>query len=182
MTDSSMTDSSMTDSSMTGSGSAGSGGASASVVPAQLDAQTTTWFETFCGGVSPIVQEAQGINSSGDPAAAQQAGVTLFQKMGAAFTDTSAKLAATPPPTFDGGADVAAKLAAGLSESGSTVSAFATKFAAINPSDTAAMQQATADLTTQLTEAFKPVQSLSELDPSIGAAAQQIPACQALGG
>jgi len=163
--------------------SAASQGGSASVAPATLDTQTTTWFTTLCGGVAPILTLASGLETTGqDNATAQQAGVTVLKEFGAALTQTGTALGSTPPPTFDGGSAFAAQMTSGLADSGNQISTLATSFAAIDPTDDAAFKQAASNLSGELTSAAAPLQAIGQLDPAVSAAAQQIPACQALGG
>ncbi len=185
MTSEAMTSEAMTSEAMTSesseSSSEASGSGSASVAPASLDAQTTTWFTTLCEGVAPI-QELSNLDTSGqDNATAQKTGVEALQRFGTVLTDTSTQLESTPPPTFEGGTEFANQVATGLGESGLKLSALAQSFGAINPTDTAALQQATQGLTTQLTEAIAPLQQLGQLPPAVSEAVKEIPACKSLG-
>lgn len=156
--------------------------AGGSAAPAELDAQSTTWFETLCSGVSPIAELAQTADTSGlSDAAAQQKGVELITQFGTALSDTGAALADTPAPTFDGGEDLASTMASGLAESGTQMAALAQSFGAIDPADTAALEAAVQSLPDDLQTAVAPLSAIGELDPSVSAAVQEIPACQALG-
>ncbi|MGS0686479.1 hypothetical protein ACVBEQ_15230 [Nakamurella sp. GG22] len=162
--------------------SSGSGATSGSVAPAELDEQTVAWFTTLCTGVAPI-QELSNLDTSGqDPATAQKTGVDALTKFGTVLSDTSEKLASAEPPTFEGGEQFASQMTTGLAESGPKLAELAKTFGAINPSDTAALQQASSGLATQLQSAVAPLQALGELPADVSAAAQQIPACQALNG
>ncbi len=198
MTSESMASESMTSASMTSepsssdsSGSESSSGASVSgssgstdpsVVPANLDAQSKTWFTTLCDGVAPIGQ-LQNLDTAGqDAAAAQKTGVQALQQFATVLSDTSARLKSTPPPTFEGGTDFANQMVSGLSESGPKLAALAKSFGTINPSNTAALQQAVSGLSGELSSAIAPLQSLTQLPPDVSAAAQQIPACKSLNG
>lgn len=170
------------ESSSAASGAGGSGGASASVTPAQLDAQTVAWFTTLCEGVAPI-GKLSNLNTSGqDAATAQKTGVDALKKFGAVLSDTSAKLKSAPPPTFAGGTDFADQMASGLEASGPQLAAVAQSFGAINPKDTAALKQAVTGLPDQLQQAVAPLKKLTELPADVSAAAQQIPACASLNG
>ncbi len=166
------------------SGSSESSGASASssVAPAELDEQTVAWFTTLCTGVAPI-QELSNLDTSGqDPATAQKTGVEALTKFGTVLSDTSEKLASAEPPTFEGGEQFASQMTTGLAESGPRLAELAKTFGAINPSDTAALQQASSGLATQLQSAVAPLQALGQLPEDVSAAAQEIPACKALNG
>jgi hypothetical protein len=164
----------------TASGSGASG--SASVAPANLDEQTKTWFTTLCEGVAPIGELANLDTSGQDAATAQKTGVTALQQFATVLTDTSTKLKSTPPPTFEGGTEFANQVSSGLAESGPKLAAVATKFAAISPSDTAALKQAFEGLSGELSSAIAPLQQLSQLPPDVSAAAKEIPACKSLNG
>ena len=169
-------------SSAASSGAGGSGGASASVAPAQLDAQTTAWFTALCEGVAPI-RDLSNLNTAGqDNATAQKTAVAALQKFGTVLTDTSAKLKSTPPPTFQGGTEFANQLSSGLAASGPKLAAVAQSFGAVKPNDTAALQQASAGLSAQISSAVQPLQQLTQLPAEVSAAVKEIPACKSLNG
>ncbi len=156
--------------------SAGTGDATA------LDAQSTAWFETLCNGVAPVAELAQTADTSGlSDAAAQQKGVELITEFGAALSDTGTALADAPPPTFEGGEEFAATMTSGLTESGAQMATLAQSFGAIDPTDTAALKAAVTSLSDDLSTAVAPLSAIGDLDPAISDAAQQIPACAALG-
>ena len=164
------------------SGTATSGESSGSVAPAALDAQTTAWFDTLCMGIAPIKQaESLASQTGSDPTTQQKAVVSTLKTLSEAFIATSASLAGTPPPTFDGGAEFATKVTTGLFSAGGGLSSGATKFAAVDPTDAAAMKAAVATLQTDLESAVKPLQAMSTLDPAVKSATEQIPSCKALG-
>lgn len=166
------------------SGSSESSGSSASgsVAPAQLDEQTIAWFTTLCTGVAPI-RELSKLDTSGqDPATAQKTGVDALTQFGTVLSDTGEKLASAQPPTFEGGEQFASEMTTGLAQSGPKLTELAKTFGAINPTDTAALQQASSGLATQLQTAVAPLQALSQLPADVSAAAQEIPACKALNG
>lgn len=148
----------------------------------ELDAQSVTWFDTLCSGVAPIVELAASADTNGlSDAAAQQKGVELISQFGTALTDTGSALDGTPPPTFDGGDAFATSITSGLSDSGAQMGELATTFGAIDPADTAALEAAVKELPTQLSTALQPISAIGDLDPSISAAVQEVPACKALG-
>lgn len=163
-------------------GTATSGESSGSVAPAALDAQTTAWFDTLCTGVAPIKKaESLASQTGSDPTIQQKAVVSTLKTLSEAFIATSASLAGTRPPTFDGGAEFATKVTTGLLSAGGGLSSGATKFAAVDPTDAAAMKAAVATLQTDLESAVKPLQAMSTLDPAVQSATEQIPSCKALG-
>ena len=166
------------------SGSSESSGSSTSgtVAPAELDEQTIAWFTTLCTGVAPIQELSQLDTSGQDAATAQKTGVDALTQFGTVLTETSQKLESAEPPTFEGGEQFASQMTTGLAESGPKLAALAKSFGAINPSDTAALQQASTGLATQLQTAVAPLQALGELPADVSAAAQEIPACKALNG
>jgi hypothetical protein len=164
------------------SSSAESAESSGGVVAAELDAQTVAWFEALCDGAAPIAELASTADTTGlTDAEAQLEGVELLNGISAAFADTGAALAGTPPPTFDGGEEFASTMASGLTESGTKVADLAASLGAIDPTDSAALEQAVTELPDELTTALSPLAALGDLDPAISAAAQEIPACAALG-
>lgn len=165
------------------SSSAASAGTSAGgVAAAELDAQTVAWFEVLCNGAAPIAELASTADTTGlTDAEAQLEGVELLNGISAAFADTGAALEGTPPPTFDGGDEFASTMASGLTESGTKVADLAASLGAIDPTDSAALEQAVTELPDELTTALSPLAALGDLDPAISAAAQEIPACAALG-
>lgn len=175
---SSSTVASTTTAASTSAGSSANGGAA----PAELDAQSTTWFETLCSGVAPVAELAKTADTSGlSDAAAQQKGVELITQFGAALSDTGATLADTPPPTFDGGEEFATTMSNGLTESGSQMADLAKSFGSIDPTDTAALEEAVASLPDDLSAAVAPLSAIGDLDAGVSAAAQEIPSCQQLG-
>ncbi len=190
MTSEAMTSEAMTSEAMTsassgsessGSESSSESGGSASVAPAALDEQTTTWFTTLCEGIAPISELSKLDTSGQDAATAQKTGVQALQLFGSALTDTSAKLTAAPPPTFEGGADFANQLTSGLAASGPKLKALAVTFGAIDPTNTAALQQGIQGLSAELSSAVAPLQQLQQLPPAVSESVKNIPACAALG-
>ncbi len=179
MTSEAMTSEAMTSGSESSAESSGSG--SASVAPAALDEQTTTWFTTLCEGVAPIGELANLDTSGQDAATAQKTGVQALQQFGTVLSETSAKLAAAQPPTFEGGTEFANQVTSGLAESGPKLTALAQSFGAIDPKDTAGLQQAFQGLSGELSSAIAPLQELQQLPPAVSEAVKKIAACQALG-
>lgn len=171
------------------SGSASSGPetaattAASSAAAAPIDAQTTAWFDTLCTGIAPIksVESAGPETPNPDPAAGQQALISAIQTLSGAFTSTSATLATTPPPTFEGGAEFASTVTTGLGATGADLAKSAETFAAVDPSDASKLAAAKTTLQADLIKAVGPLQSISGLDPAIQAATTEIPSCKSLG-
>jgi hypothetical protein len=148
------------------------------VAPADLDAQTTTWFTTLCEGVAPTLSDVQTKAQSATTPQQLSAALTTF---GSGLTDTATKLKSTPPPTFDSGAAFADEATSGLAESGPKLTALAQKVAVIKTTDTAALQQALGSLATEVEAAIAPLQAVSKLPPAVSEAVKEIPACKSLG-
>jgi hypothetical protein len=95
-------------------------------VDGTMDAQSAAWFDTVCGGVSPMIEAVFGamgamMNGASDPDAAAKAQATLvaaFNKASGDLTEAAKKLSALPPPTIDHGDAIAAEAAAGLAKAG----------------------------------------------------------------
>ncbi|GAA1996011.1 hypothetical protein JL107_07350 [Nakamurella flavida] len=140
-----------------------------------LDAQSTTFFDTFCTGLAPLKQlSAAGDSLGNDPAAIG----TLFGQIGDAMTATGTQLQSTPPPTFEGGDALAAQFVDTLSKVGPAFSQFGTQAAAVNPNDPAAGQQ----LLSGLESVFAEAQGLTAIDASEGVkkAVAAIPSCEGI--
>lgn len=163
-----------------GAATSSGGTASASVQPANLDAQTTTWFTTLCQGLGPVAALPIPGTSGLDIAALQKVGPETLQETITALTSTSTKLQSTPPPTFQGGTEFADQVTSALGDSGSRLQALASTFQTISPTDPSALAQAVTQLPGELAKVIEPVQSLTDLPPDVAAATTQIPACQAL--
>lgn len=155
----------------------------ASSTAAVLDAQSTAWFDALCTEIAPIkaVQNI-GDDSSGQDAATQwQAKLTALHSLSAAFSVTSTRLAASPPPTFNGGSDFAEKLTTGLSTAASTLSDAADKLDAVDPDDASALAAAQPVFKINVLKAVAALQTVSQLDPAVVTAVRGIPSCQDLG-
>lgn len=133
----------------------------------ELDEQTTTWFSTFCSGLTGLT-DLQSISS------AQQASQVL-QRVGTQMTDTGQKLATLGPPTFTAGDQMAASSIESLNQIGPAFVSFGERAATIQENDMAATQQFATDFQTQLA----PLQNLTKikLDPQTQQAVMAIPEC-----
>lgn len=140
-----------------------------------LDAQSTAWFETLCTGVSPLADLEQTMKSV---SSGQELG-SAMTTVGTAFTDTAAKLADQPAPTFDGGQELAANTQTAMQTFGQTFQDFGARAAQISNSDTAGQQQFLQDFQAALTQS--PLAEM-KLSPDVQQAVQQIPACQKIMG
>ncbi|WP_420122881.1 hypothetical protein [Nakamurella sp.] len=140
-----------------------------------LDAQSTAWFETLCTGVSPLADLEQTMKSV---SSGQELG-SAMTTVGTAFTDTAAKLADQPAPTFDGGQELASNTQTAMQTFGQTFQDFGARAAQISNSDTAGQQQFLQDFQAALTQS--PLAEM-KLSPDVQQAVQQIPACQKIMG
>lgn len=133
----------------------------------ELDAQTTTWFSTFCTGLAGVA-DLQTISS------AQQASQVL-QRVGTDMTNTASQLAALAPPTFSGGDGLAASAVNSFNQIGPAFVSFGQRAGTIGENDEAATQQFAADFQAQLA----PLASLTkiQLDPATQQAVSAIPEC-----
>ncbi len=147
---------------------------SGSTSTVQVDAETTAWFETFCGGLAPFGDLASGNVNAETPA---ELG-TLLSSIGTAFQDTGSQLAELPPPTFQGGEELAATLQTNMQEGGQIMLDFADRAATLSPTDQAGGQKFLTDFQTAIAgldiTQFEPT-------PEARAAANAVPACQELG-
>ena len=141
----------------------------------ELDAQTATWFDTFCTGMGPLGELQSGASTI---TSVQQLSEQMTS-IGTALTDTGAKLAALPPPTFEGGDQVAQQLQANMQQGGPVFTDYGQKALQLDPNDQAAgnqfltdFQAATADLGIAN---FEPT-------PAVRQAVRAVPACQTLFG
>ena len=141
----------------------------------ELDAQTATWFDTFCTGMGPLGELQSGASTI---TSVQQLSEQMTS-IGTALTDTGAKLAALPPPTFEGGDQVAQQLEANMQQGGPVFTDYGQKALQLDPNDQAAgnqfltdFQAATADLGIAN---FEPT-------PAVRQAVRAVPACQTLFG
>lgn len=141
----------------------------------ELDAQSVTWFSTFCGGFSGLADlQSQGSNLN-SPAAVGQ----FFGKIGQAMSDTSQKLQSVPPPTFEGGDQLASTATDVFNKIGPAFTQFGQQAATIDPNDKAALQQFGSQLQEQL-GSLKDVQAI-QLSPDVKAAVEkQVPECAIL--
>ncbi|MBM9468824.1 hypothetical protein [Nakamurella leprariae] len=144
---------------------------------AELDDQTTTWFATFCSGVSEF-QTALGSMNADTPAEAGQG----MAQTGQQLTELGERLADTPPPTFDGGADYAAQTATGFQELGPALTRLGQQAGELDPDDEAAAQAWAAQVDRELTPLASSMQGLDGIDmaPDTEQALLRIPECAAL--
>jgi len=140
-----------------------------------LDAQTATWFDTFCTGMGPLGELQSGASSI---SSVQQLSEQMTS-IGTALTDTGAKLAVLPPPTFEGGDQVAQQLQANMQQGGPVFTEYGQKALQLDPNDQAAGNQFLADFQTATAGLgianFEPT-------PEVRQAVRAVPACQTLFG
>lgn len=160
-----------TPASVTASGPA-VGGSLAPTGTVEVDAQTYAWFDTFCTGVASF-----GALGDSSPSSPEELG-ELLTTVGTTFTDTGAQLAALPPPTFDGGAEVAQQLVTNMQQGGPVFTEYGQQAAALDPNDQAAGQQFQADF--QAAVAALGISSFTP-PPAARAAVTAVPSCEVLG-
>ena len=157
--------------------------ASSVVAPIELDTQTVAWFGTLCTGLARSIQSLDPAGSGlSDPSLSQATIVGGVQAAGASFGATAASLVTIPPPTFEGGTDLASTVMTGLNAAATAFPQSAATFAALELSDPAGMAAAKKTLQTELQTALAtPLQAIDELPPGLRSAVGLIPACKALG-
>jgi len=152
------------------------------VQPIVLDAQTVAWFDSLCGGLTQAIQ-ALDPNGTGltDPSLAPPEVVAAVRSAGTLFGDTAADLETLPPPTFQGGAALAATVAAGLGAAATSFPQSAATFESIDSSDVDALTAARGTLQVELlTVLAAPLQSIEDLPQDLRSTIKVIPACRSL--
>ena len=150
---------------------------------ALLDAPSAAWFDALCTEIAPIkaVQNVGDDSSGQDAATRWQAKLDALHTLSQAFAATSTRLAASPPPTFDGGTDFAEKLTTGLSTAATTLADAADKLDAVDPDDASALAAAQPVFQINVLKAVAALQTESQLDPAVVSAVRGIPSCRDLG-
>ncbi len=154
------------------------GPASGTASATTLDDQSIAWFDTLCPALSASigVLGQSGLSDSGT-AVQQQAIVAAAQQAGGILATAATQLAAQPAPTFDGGTQVAAGVTAGMNGAAEQLAASATTLAAIDPTDTTALQAGRTAMSQQIAGSLTFLKDLGELDPAVGAEIAKIPSC-----
>ncbi len=150
-----------------------------------IDAQTTAWFDTFCGAMAPAV----GLKDLGskidtkDLPGTFKAVSEAMTTLGTAFTQAGTTLKDAPAPTFDGGDAFAGKIVSSFSELGPKFTKLGDEFASADPTDPASLQKLSS-LSTELSDAAAPLQELNniKMSPGVSNAISKIPSCAKLAG
>lgn len=105
-----------------------------------LDETSTKWFETYCSGVSPALDEAKKLSSAmggsaNDPKALLKTLSSTFTVMGKSFTSTAKDLADVPAPTFSGGDTLASTVLKAMNTYGPKFTELGTELAKADPND-----------------------------------------------
>ena len=167
--------SSSSSSSSASSSSKSSAEESTAVSAATLDAETETWFSTFCTSLGDIAQYT-GPDTAGQSLTEVQATVVAaYTGISTSATKAAATLQATPPPTIDGGAPIAAATVTGFQTLADVYGRGAQTIAALTPSSEADLKTAVEAVETEA-QASAP-QSLSDVDADVKAAAKELPEC-----
>lgn len=145
-----------------------------------LDETSTKWFDTYCSGVSPALEEAKKLSSIGgtsDPKALFKTLSSTMTTMGNAFTQTAQKLEGVPAPTFNGGDTLAATVLKVMKEYGPKFTELGTELAKADPSDPKSMEK----LST-LGSSMSDLQDLAKfkVDSKTLAAIKEVPSCTPL--
>ena len=146
--------------------------AGSTVVPAELDAQSAEWFESVCTSMDVALPTAPGDLPSQDV-------IDYVKALSAAMIATGQLVTTLPPPTVEGGVDLATALSASMSGSGTDLAAkvdsYLTDLGGVNAYSAQSTVLAKQLL---LPAAFEP---LTSLDPAVNAALHQFPACRTYG-
>lgn len=159
-------------SSRSATSSAASSAAGSATATVEVDAQTAAWFDTFCTGVAVF-----GELGKTTPTNPQELGEQLTT-VGTTFTDTATKLSVLPPPTFEGGDELAQQLVTNMQTGGPVFTEFGEKAALLDPNNQAAGQQFQAEFQAAVANL-----GIANFEPTPAAreAVKAVPACQVLG-
>jgi hypothetical protein len=146
---------------------------------AELDDATTTWFTTFCTGLTDVGQYASPDTSGQTVSEAQSTVVTAYTGISAGAAKLAGDLQATPPPTIEGGDQVAASFVTGFQSLADIYGRGAQTISALTPSTEADLKTAI-DAIEEEAKGAQP-ESTPDLDPGVEAAVEQIPACANFG-
>lgn len=146
---------------------AGTGGATGDV-----DAETVAWFDTFCTGIAVFADLGEN-----EPDSPEELGQQLTT-VGTSFTDTAADLKTLPPPTIEGGNELAQQLIGNMEEAGPVFTDFGQRVAQIDASDQVAGEQFQKDFEAAVSDL-----DIATFEPNAAArsAVADIPSCDVLG-
>ncbi len=149
-------------------------GASGGATPADLDAATSTWFTTFCTRLSDLTQY-QGPSTTGQTLQQEQATVVEAYTNLSSSASTSVGLMQSVPPPTQLDPDVPAKIVERFTKLADAYGRGAQSVQALTPSSEADLKaeidKIEADAASSQSKPF------STSDPSVLAAAQQLPEC-----
>jgi hypothetical protein len=152
---------------------------SGAVVVVPLDAQSNSWFDALCPGLVRATALLSGVGGTATTVS-QQDIVGAVQQASTVIDDTATQLAALPPPTFAGGAQVATGVVGAMQSAATQMTSSAATFAAIDPSDAAALQAGRTTLQTELLTSLGFLRDLGKIDPAVTSEIAKIPSCSAL--
>jgi hypothetical protein len=152
---------------------------STAVSAAELDEATTTWFTTFCTNITDIGQYISPDTAGQSLTEAQSTVVTAYTGISTSAAKAAGDLAVTPPPTIDGGDQVAASFVTGFESLADVYGRGAQTVAALTPSTEEDLKTAI-DAVEKEAESVQP-ETMQDLDPGVEAAVEQLPECKSLG-
>ena len=149
----------------------------ATATPAELDAQTSAWFETMCGGLAKV--EPAGFDNDGDGTLSPIEQANYFRALSESFTATSQAATSLPPPTIDGGADLVTALSSSLATAG-------TDFGGLVDKATTSVDGPNGDIAGILQDASRSYIGIAyaplvQSDPGVLKALHPLPSCAAVG-
>jgi len=142
-----------------------------------LDPVTEEWFTVFCTRASDaaqyIVESVEGTLTE-----AQATIVDTYTNISLSASTSVGLLQQTPPPAVAGGDDMAAKAIEYFTVASDVYGRGALTIAELNPSSFDELQVAKDAVEAEATASIP--NTMSDIDPSVLAAAQQLPECQGL--
>jgi len=159
------------------SGAPSAAASSGSAVP--LDAQSSSWFDALCPGLTQATALLSGVGGTATTVS-QQDIVGAVRQASTVIDKTATRLATLPPPTFAGGAQVATGVVGAMQSAATQMTTSAATFAAIDPGDAAALQAGRTSLQTELLTSLGFLRDLGKIDPAVTSEIAKIPSCSAL--
>ena len=155
----------------TGQPSTAAGETTSTVIPAVLDSQSAAWFGAVCEALDADMP-------TGDGDLLPQVGIDYVQRTSAAMIATGQIAKTLPPPTIDGGAELATALSASMSSSGADLAARLESYVTEMGVNAYSVKSALAAQQLTLIHGFEP---LGGVDPAVHKALHQFPGCAIYG-
>ncbi len=176
-------------SSSSSSSAATSESGTSSVIPAELDAASKTWFTNFCtvasGLEADLTAASKGTPDKSTPQAYQASLSTQFTAIAEVFTGAATKIGSVPAPTIQGGDAFSQALTGALDGIGQALLTATTAFAAVPVTDNASVEAAAATVATGIQQSATEIATTlgsfkNDITPEVQAAVEAIPECSIL--